>query len=224
MEKKTLIHIVLIEVVIVIAVGGLWMSYRSDAPRREAYTNLVECLKEKEAVFYGAFWCPRCAQQKNLFGSSAKKLPYVECSTPDGRDQTQQCGDEGITSYPTWEFKDGVRCAGMMPGAILAHLSECALPEYAGVTYTVEEVYRELVEDRLRESLSLQGESEEKVAETLESTRGQVEAVLQLWYQETLESADLNHVLEVIAKMVYQCGAKPEPETVEIEVEEEVDI
>lgn len=39
-----------------------------------------------------------------MLGKSARLLPYVECSTPDGQGQTQICKDKGITGYPTWDF------------------------------------------------------------------------------------------------------------------------
>ena len=45
------------------------------------YDAFAQCLKDKGAVFYGAFWCPNCQEQKKLFDSSIKLLPYVECST-----------------------------------------------------------------------------------------------------------------------------------------------
>src|SRR3989338_11160880 len=67
------------------------------------YDAFATCLKDKGAVFYGAFWCPHCQTQKKLFGSSVKLLPYVECSTANGQGQTQACIDKKITGYPTWE-------------------------------------------------------------------------------------------------------------------------
>jgi thiol-disulfide isomerase/thioredoxin len=73
------------------------------------YDGFAQCLKDKGAVFYGAFWCPHCKAQKALFGSSAKLLPYVECSTPDASNQTQECKDKKIEGYPTWELADGTR-------------------------------------------------------------------------------------------------------------------
>jgi thiol-disulfide isomerase/thioredoxin len=76
------------------------------------YSDFANYLKKSGAVFYGTFWCPHCQAQKNLFGSSAKLLPYVECSTPDGNGQIQACTDKKITSYPTWEFADGSRLTG----------------------------------------------------------------------------------------------------------------
>src|SRR3989344_831978 len=74
--------------------------------------GFAQCLEEKGAVFYGAFWCPHCQAQKKLFGSSAKLLPYVECSTADAKGQTAACIDKKIKSYPTWEFADGSRLTG----------------------------------------------------------------------------------------------------------------
>ncbi len=91
------------------------------------YDEFATCLKDKGAVFYGAFWCPHCQTQKKLFGSSQKLLPYVECSTADGNSQTQACIDKGIQSYPTWEFADGSKLTGEIPLAQLAEKTSCVL-------------------------------------------------------------------------------------------------
>lgn len=91
--------------------------------------SFAQCLKEKGAVFYGAFWCPHCRNTKQLFGSSQRLLPYVECSTPDGRNQLQVCKDKGIESYPTWEFSDGSRLTGEQSLDTLAEKTGCVLPE-----------------------------------------------------------------------------------------------
>lgn len=90
--------------------------------------GFAQCLKDKGAVFYGAFWCPHCKTQKKMFGSSAKLLPYVECSTLDGKGQTQQCIEKNVTSYPTWEFADGTRLTGEIPLEQLAEKTSCILP------------------------------------------------------------------------------------------------
>ncbi len=76
------------------------------------YDGLATFLSEKGVKFYGAFWCPHCQRQKEMFGNSARLLPYVECSTPDGQGQTQICIDNKITGYPTWVFPDGSRISG----------------------------------------------------------------------------------------------------------------
>lgn len=90
--------------------------------------SFAQCLGEKGAIFYGAFWCPHCQTQKKLFGKSAKLLPYVECSTPDGRGQLPVCKDAKIEGYPTWEFADGTRQSGEVPLKTLAEKTQCTLP------------------------------------------------------------------------------------------------
>ncbi len=92
------------------------------------YDEFATCLKDKGAIFYGAFWCPHCQAQKKLFGSSTKLLPYVECSTADGNAQTQICIDKNVESYPTWEFADGTRLNGEIPLTQLAEKTACVLP------------------------------------------------------------------------------------------------
>ncbi len=97
------------------------------------YDTFAQCLKDKGATFYGAFWCPHCKAQKALFGSSVKLLPYVECSTPDGAGQTQECKDKKIEGYPTWELADGTRLPiETSAGVSLETLSSktgCTLPQ-----------------------------------------------------------------------------------------------
>ncbi len=64
---------------------------------------LAEHLTGEGAVFYGASWCSHCQDQKRLFGASARRLPYIECS-PAGRNapQAPSCNRAGVTNYPTW--------------------------------------------------------------------------------------------------------------------------
>lgn len=92
------------------------------------YDNFAMCLKERGAVFYGAFWCSHCQAQKDMFGSSAKYLPYVECSTLDGRGQTNECKTKNIEGYPAWEFANGERIFGEVELKILAEKTSCELP------------------------------------------------------------------------------------------------
>tara|TARA_Y100000310_G_C20534266_1_gene740049 strand:- start:658 stop:906 length:249 start_codon:yes stop_codon:yes gene_type:complete len=77
-------------------------------------------------TFFGAFWCPHCQTQKNMFGGSFKNVNYVECSLPD-KSQTQICIDEDIATYPTWELKDGSRVTGVQSIESLSVLSGCSL-------------------------------------------------------------------------------------------------
>lgn len=91
--------------------------------------GFAQCLNDRGAVFYGAYWCSHCENQKKLFGSSAKLLPYVECSTPNGQSQLQRCAEKNIEGYPTWEFANGSRESGELSLARLAEKTGCTLPE-----------------------------------------------------------------------------------------------
>ncbi len=75
---------------------------------------LAKALTESGAKLYGAFWCSHCEDQKEMFGNAVQYLNYIESSMPDGRTQTQEAIDAGITSYPTWIFPDGSRQTGLM--------------------------------------------------------------------------------------------------------------
>lgn len=74
-------------------------------PSGEAEALLAAHLTEIDAKMYGAYWCPHCHDQKQLFGKAAySEIPYVECA-PDGKDsQTALCQSvPEITGFPTWE-------------------------------------------------------------------------------------------------------------------------
>ncbi len=90
--------------------------------------QFAQCLKAEGAIFYGAFWCSHCKTQKALFDDAESELPYVECSTPDGNNQTPICKEMKIESYPTWEFKNGVRVTGVLNIAELAEKTSCIAP------------------------------------------------------------------------------------------------
>lgn len=111
---------------ILIVVGFGASFYSSRQPGK--LDSFAQCLADKGAVFYGAWWCPHCQNTKRMFGKSARLLPYVECSTSDGQSQLQQCKDKEITNYPTWEFTSGERLTGERTLQELAERTECALP------------------------------------------------------------------------------------------------
>ncbi|RJR14013.1 hypothetical protein C4585_00885 [Candidatus Parcubacteria bacterium] len=114
--------------ILVLVVAGLGASiFVKSTP--SALGPFAQCLGEKGATFYGAFWCPHCQAQKRMFGSAQDQLPYVECSTPDGQGQLQVCIDKGIQQYPTWVFADESRLTGEVPLAQLAEKTGCQLPQ-----------------------------------------------------------------------------------------------
>ena len=87
-------------------VGGVvWLIVTpGNKGKPDKYDDFAKCIKNSGAIFYGAFWCPHCQDQKAEFGRSSQYLPYVECSTPDGQSQKQVCTDAGVQQYPTWKF------------------------------------------------------------------------------------------------------------------------
>jgi len=67
---------------------------------------LARHLKQAGAKEFGAFWCPHCHEQKELFGKeAAAELDYVECD-PKGKDaRPELCQKANIKGYPTWQIK-----------------------------------------------------------------------------------------------------------------------
>ena len=89
--------------VALLLIGGfVWLVKTPGRPGR--LDGFATCIKDSGALFYGAFWCPHCQNQKAMFGSSAKLLPYIECSTPDSKGMLPVCTEAGIEGFPTWKF------------------------------------------------------------------------------------------------------------------------
>jgi uncharacterized membrane protein len=85
--------------------------------------GLATHLSRIDAKFYGASWCPHCKQQKEMFGASADRLPYIECSPGGPRGPVAQaCKEARIESYPTW-IVNGQRYDGTQTLQALAQYS-----------------------------------------------------------------------------------------------------
>ena len=102
---------IIISILATALVIGIFLWYNSQPGKLDGF---AQCLKDKGAVFYGAFWCSHCNDQKDMFGKSVKFLPYVECSTPDGKGQLDVCRDKNVSGYPAWDFSDGTRVPGTL--------------------------------------------------------------------------------------------------------------
>lgn len=115
--------------VLIAVVGGTaWLIKTPGRVKVGKLDTFATCIKDSGAKFYGAFWCPHCANQKAMFGSSAKLLPYIECSAPDGKSQLPVCNDAGVSGYPTWKFPDGTTLSGEVELATLSEKTSCPLP------------------------------------------------------------------------------------------------
>ena len=67
---------------------------------------LAKHLKQVEAKMYGAFWCPHCHEQKQLFGQEASQaINYIECDPKGKKPQPELCEAAKIESFPTWKIK-----------------------------------------------------------------------------------------------------------------------
>jgi hypothetical protein len=88
---------------------------------------LAKHLKAIGAKEYGAFWCPHCYDQKQLFGKEATELlkteeVYTECDPQGVSPNPKACTDAGIKGFPTWIIK-GQTVSGTQTLEKLAELS-----------------------------------------------------------------------------------------------------
>ncbi|MGL4883836.1 MAG: vitamin K epoxide reductase family protein [Waterburya sp.] len=89
----------------------------------ESEIALAQHLKQVGAKMYGAFTCPHCQNQKQLFGKdAAAQLNYIECHPQGENSQTDLCMKANIQGFPTWEIK-GKMYQGEKTLAELADLS-----------------------------------------------------------------------------------------------------
>jgi len=118
---------ILVVGLIVLAAMGVFKSESRNMLDQELVA-FGECLEEKGAIFYGAFWCPHCQAQHRMFGNKGSDaLPYTECSTPDSQGQTEVCIEAGIETYPTWRFADGTETTGTQSIEALSENSGCPI-------------------------------------------------------------------------------------------------
>ena len=88
-----------------------------------AEIELAKHLTAIGAKKYGAFWCPHCYEQKQLFGPKAfEEVDYIECDPQGENPQRETCMAAGIQSFPTWEI-DGELYPGTKTLSELAELS-----------------------------------------------------------------------------------------------------
>ncbi len=110
--------------VIGLVVFALQKQSVSSNPKTDAF---AQCLTDHGVKMFGAWWCPHCKSQKELFGSSFSKINYIECSEPGSNAMNQICKNAKIEGYPTWEFKDGTRASGEQTLEDLGKKAECTL-------------------------------------------------------------------------------------------------
>lgn len=109
--KKILIFVLVFLTIFIIACSPQYPKEYSD--------KVANCLADKGVKEYGAFWCPNCAKQKKMFGTSydiiMNRGVYIECDPRGDNSQTDLCLEKQVQKYPDWEFPDGPRVIGVLP-------------------------------------------------------------------------------------------------------------
>ncbi len=88
-----------------------------------AELTLARHLNTVGARMYGAFTCPHCHEQKQLFGQAAfNQIDYIECHPRGENAQPERCKAANIKGVPTWEIQ-GQFYSGVQPLERLADIS-----------------------------------------------------------------------------------------------------
>ncbi len=135
MKTKTLLIALAILIIALFGVQKIVTNTHNAKPH--ILDALAQCIKDSGAKFYGHYQCSHCKNQKNLFDTAQKNLPYIECgilgrSMGDG--QADVCenltipGLPRIQGYPTWVFADNSVETGEMSVAKLAEKTSCSVP------------------------------------------------------------------------------------------------
>lgn len=70
-----------------------------------AEIELAKHLTKIGAKEYGAYWCPHCHEQKQLFGKEASNLlNYIECDAKGVNGRPDLCQAAGIEGFPSWQI------------------------------------------------------------------------------------------------------------------------
>ncbi len=140
MDKKTKTARLIIFALIIVGIVVVMRLVVRATMAGSKYDTFAQCLVSKKVAFYGAFWCPHCQAQERALNATRQKLEaeglYKECSTPDGKSQTQICIDNNVTGYPTWVFPDGSRVSGEQSLSTLAEKSGCPLAQDSSSSVT----------------------------------------------------------------------------------------
>jgi hypothetical protein len=124
---KTLSSTSMILAAVFLVLGGLIGAAVWQNVRPTGLDSFAQCLTEKGAVMYGAWWCPHCQAQKALFGPSFKYVTEKECGAGKGQFNVAAC--PGITSTPLWKDKDGKEYKGSQELSQLSEIFACELPK-----------------------------------------------------------------------------------------------
>ena len=120
-SKKALIYVGILVLFAAAYLAGLYY-------KNHKYDSFAKCLAGKQAKMYGLYWCPHCADQKAMFGSSFKYVPYVECAIRGSKELAPECKTAGVKLFPTWQFGADPPKEGVLSLDALSEKTGCTLP------------------------------------------------------------------------------------------------
>lgn len=109
-------------VLFVLAYAGGWYH------RNHRYDGFAKCLAAKQTKMYGLYWCPHCAEQKEMFGRAFRYVPYVECAIKGSRELAPECTAAKVKLFPSWQFGTNPPKEGVFPLEELSDKTGCTLP------------------------------------------------------------------------------------------------
>lgn len=100
----------------------MYVPKKVSRPSSDQAIALAQHLRKQNMKMYGAFWCPHCARQRELFGTQAWALvDYVECAPQGYGAQVKLC--RAIDGFPEWKVEKRTMMSGEVPLSTLATLS-----------------------------------------------------------------------------------------------------
>jgi len=93
-----------------------------------SFDTFAKCVASKQARMYGAYWCPHCLEQKEMFGASFHYVPYEECAIKGSSELATPCKMAGVKLFPSWQFGMEPPKEGVLSLEALADKTGCRLP------------------------------------------------------------------------------------------------
>lgn len=92
-------------------------------PSGASEISLAQHLRQRGAKMYGAYWCPYCHRQRELFGRQAfNQITYIECDPRGQNGRPDLCRRANVSGFPTWEI-NGQKYSGLRSLNELANIS-----------------------------------------------------------------------------------------------------
>jgi len=106
----------------------VYVSKRVSRKSSDQAIRLAQHLRDSHVVMFGAYWCPHCARQKELFGREAWSLiSYVECAPNGYGANVKLC--RTVNGFPEWKLPKSSKrneISGEVPLSVLAEASNFA--------------------------------------------------------------------------------------------------